>query len=130
MKERKCSQVQMMGKRSEDGHADPDKEGACVQMGKRSEHGQIQTRRKREEGAAWEEVRGSLVSNPDIGEDGGHMDSDAEEGAWIHMQKGYGECLDPDAEEDMEGAWIQMQKRIWRVLGSRCRRGWRMLGSS
>ena len=142
MKERKCSQVQMMGKRSEDGHADPDKEGACVQMGKRSEHGQIQTRRKREEGAAWEEVRGSLVSNPDIGEDGGHLDSDAEEGAWIQTQKriwrvlgsrrrrGYGGCLDPDAEEDMEGAWIQMQKRIWRVLGSRCRRGWRMLGSS
>ena len=32
--------------------------------------------------------------------------------------------LRSDAEEDMEGAWIQMQKRIWRVLGSRHRRGY------
>ena len=112
-------------------------------MGKRSEHGQIQTRRKREEGAAWEEVRGSLVSNPDVGEHGGYLDSDAEEGAWIQIQKryegcldqtqkriwrvlgsrcrrGYGGCLDPDTEEDMEGAWIQMQKRMqgaWIQLG-------------
>ena len=72
MKERKCSQVQMMGKRSE--------------------HGQIQTRRKREEGAAWEEVRGSLVSNPDVRE---------MEGIWIQMQK---RVLGSRSRKDMEGA--------------------------
>ena len=92
-------------------------------MGKRSEHGQIQTRRKREEVAAWEEVRGSLVSNPDVGE---------MEGFWIQMQK---RVLGSRSRKDMEGAWIQIQKgyggcldqtqkRIWRVLGSRCRRGY------